>query len=258
MAVTRMTTFDNLANLAPGFAQDIVARYAGTRLGRQELNAEILEDVPGALWTREIIERSRVRETDALPTVSRIVVGVDPALTASEGAAETGIVIAGTARPERGQPAHYYVLKDLSLRGSPRAWAETAVGGYRAFRADRIIAEKNAGGEMVETVIRTVDTAVPLKLVHASRGKHTRAEPVAALYEQGLVHHVGAFPALEDQMTTFVPGDASPDRLDALVHAITALMEGTAAEGPAGWAEAMAGLSRPSPWVLGGYDGFEE
>jgi phage terminase large subunit-like protein len=114
-----MTTFDNLANLAPGFAQDIVARYAGTRLGRQELNAEILEDVPGALWTRETIERSRVRAADGLPAMMRIVVGVDPALTASEGAAETGIVVVGTARPERTQLAHYYVLKDLSLRGFP-------------------------------------------------------------------------------------------------------------------------------------------
>lgn len=171
VAVTRMTTFENLANLAPGFAQDIVARYAGTRIGRQELYAEVLEDVEGALWTHALIEQARLQDAEPVPDLTRIVVGVDPALSATEGSAETGIVAAGVTRAEYGQPAHYYVLVDASLRGSPREWAESAVEAYRAHNADRIIAEANAAGDMVEAVIRTVDPIVPIELVHASRGR---------------------------------------------------------------------------------------
>jgi phage terminase large subunit-like protein len=165
------------------------------------------------------------QDADPVPDLTRIVVGVDPALSATEGSAETGIVVAGVTRAEYGQPALDYVLADAPLRGSPREWAEAVVEAYRAHNADRIIAEANAAGDMVEAVIRTMDPVVPIELIHASRGKYTRAEPVAALYEQELVHHAGEFRGLEDQMTTFVPGEPSPDRLDTLVHAITALME---------------------------------
>lgn len=221
--VTRGRTMDNRANLAETFVRQIVDRYAGTRLGRQELDAEMLDDVPGALWTRRALDEHRVKTA---PPLQRIVVGVDPAATSGEDADETGIVVAGVAPTPDGH-AHGYVLDDWSLRGTPEEWARKAVAAYRAYEADRIIAEANQGGEMVASVIRTVSPTVPVTLVHASRGKYVRAEPISALYEQGRVHHVGALPALEDQMISFTP-DAdrkygSPDRVDALVWAMTEL-----------------------------------
>lgn len=212
--VTRGSTYDNKANLAPAFFQQIVGKYEGTRLGRQELNAEILDDVPGALWTRAIVESTRVTKH---PDLIRVVVGVDP--HASTG--ESGIIVAGL-----GTDKHGYILDDLSTGGSPDTWARQAVTGYHKYKADRIAAEANNGGDMVITTILTVDSNVATKKLWASRGKQTRAEPVAALYEQGRVHHVGMFASLEDELCTWVPGETSdsPNRLDAAVWAITELM----------------------------------
>jgi len=218
VATVRASTYENAANLAPAFLSQILSRYEGTRLGRQELLAEVIEDMPGALWTRQTLEDCRVRD---LPDhLARIVVGIDPAVTHGEGAADTGIVIA--ARDTRG---HAYVLADVSLNAPPDKWAGRAVGAYQEWRADRVVAEANQGGEMVELTLRTIDPRLPITLVHASRGKQARAEPIAALYEQGKVHHVGAFPLLEDQLCSWVPESGkSPDRLDAMVWALTDLM----------------------------------
>ena len=217
--VTRGRTYDNAANLAPAFLEQIIRKYEGTRLGRQELEAEILDDTPGALWKRDALEVLRLTKH---PDLARIVIGVDPAITSDEGSDETGIIGAGVGASD----GHGYVLEDASLRGTPHQWASAAVTLYHKLQADRIVAEANQGGEMVAHTIHTIDPNVPVTLVHASRGKVARAEPVAALYEQQRCHHVGAFPALEDQMTTWTFGDASPDRLDALVWTLTALVVG--------------------------------
>lgn len=219
VVVTHGSTYDNRANLAPSFFSQIVRRYEGTRLGRQELNAEILEDIEGALWSRGSIEASRCKREN-LPDLDRIVVAIDPAISVGEDSDETGIVVAGL-----GDNGEGYVLEDISGRYSPTEWANKAVNAYRRHCADRIVAEKNQGGDMVENTIRTIDPNVPLRLVHASRGKLIRAEPISALYEQGRVHHVGMFAELEDQLCSYAPGVAkSPDRLDALVYSITELM----------------------------------
>lgn len=218
--VTRGSTFDNRANLAPVFFETIISRYEGTRLGRQEVYAEILDDNPGALWHRADVDEGRVSE---YPELRRIVVAVDPAVSNTEDSDETGIVVAGVARN-----GHAYVLDDMSLKGSPNEWGMQAVAGLHKYKADRIVAENNNGGDMVEHTIRTVNSNAPYKAVHASRGKVIRAEPVAALYEQGKVHHVGSFPSLEDQLCQWEPGMSSPDRLDALVWALTDLMLGAA------------------------------
>jgi phage terminase large subunit-like protein len=215
--VTRGSTFENRANLAATFLDQIVTKYEGTRLGRQELNAELLEDVLGALWTRGNLDQHRVT---TMPDFVRIVVAIDPAVTAEETSDETGIVAAGL-----GVDGHYYVMEDKSLRASPDTWASVAVNLYHDLSADRIIAEVNNGGDMVGLTVRTVDKSVSFRAVHASRGKRTRAEPIAALYEQGKVHHVGSFARLEDQLCEWQPGiDDSPDRLDALVWAVSDLL----------------------------------
>jgi phage terminase large subunit-like protein len=220
--LTTGTTYENVANLAQAFIDDIVSKYEGTRLGLQELNAQILDDVPGALWTREILENNRVFE---LPELKRIVVGVDPAVTANEETSnETGIVIAGL-----GVDGHGYVIDDLSLIASPAGWARQVLSGYSKHHANYIIAENNNGGDLVERNI-TIElkdqrTTAKVKQVHASRGKYTRAEPVSTLYEQGRIHHIGLFGELEDQMCSWVPGEDSPDRVDALVWALHELME---------------------------------
>jgi phage terminase large subunit-like protein len=219
VAITRATTYANRANLAPAFLAQVLARYEGTRLGRQEILGELLEDVPGALWTLDGLDAHRI-PPGALPDLARIVVGVDPAVSAGAESAETGIVVAGA---DAASPPHGYVLEDRSLVGSPHAWATAAVAAFRRWDADRIVAEANQGGEMVAHTIRTVWPEAPVELVHASRGKATRAEPVSALAEQGRWHHVGSFPALEDQLTGWVPGLASPDRLDAMVWAAVGL-----------------------------------
>lgn len=216
--VTKGVTDDNFENLSPVFIQKVVAKYRGTRMGRQELNAEILDDNPGALWKRSDIEKLRV---DKMPVLKRIVVAIDPAATSNPDSDETGIVVAGL-----GVDNHGYVLEDCTLRGTPAEWSNCAITAYRRWSADRIIGETNNGGEMVETVIRMNDKNVPFKAVHASRGKITRAEPISALYEQKKIHHVGCLPQLEDQMCDYDPKTAkySPDRMDALVWAMTELM----------------------------------
>jgi len=220
--VTRGSTFDNAVNLAPAFLDSVVHSYRGTRLGRQELEAELLGDLPGALWSRDAIEAARV---NAAPDLARIVVAIDPAASSGEGADETGIVVAGLAHD-----GQVYVLDDLSGRMTPRAWALKAVAAYRTFAADRIVAEVNNGGDMVEATLRSVAGDAPFRAVRASRGKVVRAEPVAALYEQGRVHHVGGFATLEDQLCVFTAdfdraaSGTSPDRLDALVWAVTDLI----------------------------------
>lgn len=227
VVVTRGRTRDNADNLAPGFLEAIQRRYGGTRLGRQELDGEFLDDVPGALWQRAWIDSDRVAKA---PDLRRIVVAIDPAVTNTEGSDETGIVAAGVEGA--GRDRRYYVLDDLSGRYGPLEWAQKAITAYRRHDADRIVAEVNNGGLMVEATIRTVDASVPYKEVRASRGKAVRAEPISALYEQGLVHHVGSFAALEDQMCSFTSdfdrarNGYSPDRLDALVWALTELSEG--------------------------------
>jgi predicted phage terminase large subunit-like protein len=199
------------------------ARYENTRLGRQELMGELLEDLEGALWTRAMMEN----RAEKAPELTRIVVAVDPAVTSGDSADDTGIVVAG-----RGVDDHAYVLTDATCHLSPDQWAKRVVIIYRTHSADRVIAEVNNGGELVEAVLRTVDPGLSFKSIHASRGKRTRAEPVAALYEQGKVHHVGGFPELEDELCSWIPGEGeSPDRLDALVWAITELMLGSG--GPA-------------------------
>jgi phage terminase large subunit-like protein len=215
---TRGSTYENRANLAQAFLEQIVAKYEGSRLGRQELHAEVLEDVEGALWQRQQLDDLRVATA---PELVRVVVAVDPAVTSGEDSDETGIVVAGL-----GVDGHGYVLRDRSGRFSPDAWMRRAVATFHEAQADRLVAETNNGGDLVETVLRTVDRSIPFTKVHASRNKQTRAEPVAALYEQGRVHHVGSLPELEDQLCGWVPGDKSPDRLDACVWALTFLMLG--------------------------------
>jgi len=215
---TRGSTYENRENLAPAFLEQIVAKYEGTRLGRQELQGELLDDVPGALWTRQMVEDAHISE---LPEMERVVVAVDPAGTAHEESDETGIVVAG-----KGMDGRAYVLADRTCRLSPDGWARRATAAYEEFKADRLVAETNFGADMVERVIRTVAPRISYKKLTASRGKRQRAEPVAALYEQGRVSHVGSFPELEDQMCMFVPEgmDGSPDRVDALVWALSELM----------------------------------
>jgi len=222
--VTRAKTDANKANLAPTFLSQIVSKYEGTRLGRQELDGELIEEVEGALWTRAMIERARVAKA---PDLVRIVVAIDPAATSGDTSALTGIVAAGVD-----SNGHGYVLRDVSGRYTPDAWARRAIALYDELKADRIVAEGNQGGEMVRHTLETVRPNIPVRIVHASKGKQARAEPVSALYEQGRVSHAGAFPELEDQLCTWEPltGKASPDRLDAMVWALTELMVGAVAE----------------------------
>jgi phage terminase large subunit-like protein len=254
--ITKGNTRDNLANLAPAFVNAVVQKYEGTRLGRQELNAELLDDVPGALWNRKMIDDARIRPVDSmtpvrLPMFERIVVAVDPQKEFNPGErkkgekkrgevisvshAETGIVVVGKTIE-----GHGYVLEDLSFNGTPEEWGQAAVTAYDEWAADMLVYEANQGGEMVAAVLRSAaknmkdqglrtSDFVPLKAVHATRGKYVRAEPVAQLYEQGRMHHVGSFVELEDQMCEFTPDNSmgySPDRLDALVWATTDLLIG--------------------------------
>lgn len=239
--VRRGSTFDNAANLAPSALAEYRSRYEGTRLGRQELHGELLDDVPGALWNRAMLDESRVKE---VPDLVRVVVAVDPAVTSGEDSDETGIVVAG-----RSETGHFYVLADRTCRLTPDGWARRAVAAFDEWKADRIVAEANQGGDLVANVIRTVRAVAPVTLVHATRGKRVRAEPVAALYEQGRVHHVvggGGFEALEDQMCTFAPDvvSGSPDRVDALVWALTELSAPAAGEGIFEWVKEQAMKAR--------------
>lgn len=235
-AVTGGSTYENIANLAPEFIEDILDRYEGTSLGRQELYAELLSESEHALWKRAWIESGRWA-TDAggspldHPDLDRLVVAVDPATTSKPSSSETGIVVAGrcqmTDDDGKTRP-HFFVLEDLSGRYTPQGWAQLATGAYYDFDGDCVIGEKNNGGDMVESTIVNVDDSVPFEEVWASRGKVPRATPVVALYQQGRVHHVGMFRDLEDQLCQWEPGQTdSPDRLDALVWAISSMMPTT-------------------------------
>lgn len=241
--VTRGHTYENATNLAPAFLEQLKRKYEGTRLGRQELFAEILDDNPGSLWRRDQIEAFRV---SSHPEMRRIVVAVDPSSTDNAQSCECGIVVAGV-----GVDGHGYVLEDRSTVASPNEWALEVVAAYKRWKADRVIAELNLGGALVEMLLRTVDRSIPYRAVKAARGKQVRAEPVAALYEQGRVHHVGELVELEDQLVMWDPSAVpermhrhqvresgakgpmqaatgrartSSDRLDALVWALTDLM----------------------------------
>jgi phage terminase large subunit-like protein len=218
--VTRGTSYENRENLAPSFFDRIIRKYEGTRLGRQELNAELLDDVAGSLWQLARIDELR---RDVCPPLRRIVVSIDPSGSGDPEADECGIVVAGLGNDEHG-----YVLADLSGRFGPAEWARIAIDAYHQHGADRIIAEQNFGGGMIEAVLRSTDPNIPYRAVVASRGKTQRAEPVSALYEQGRVHHVGVFSRLEDELTLFstagYTANGSPDRADALIWALTDLM----------------------------------
>ena len=216
--ISRATTFANAGNLAPTFMRDIEARYGGTRLGRQELMGELIDDDPDALFKRDIIEKARVKFA---PPLRRIVVALDPPAGFGKKSNACGMVVAGLCLA-----GDVYILEDATIRGlRPAQWASRAVKLFQDWKADRIVAEINQGGAMVEQVLREVNPDVSYKSVHASRGKAARAEPVAALYEKNRVHHVGAFPELEDEMCSQIKtGVHSPDRLDALVWAVTELL----------------------------------
>ena len=229
--VTQGTTFENAAHLAPSALAYLRRRYEGTRLGEQELNARLVTDVSGALWQQAWFEREGFR-VRPVPELRRVVIAIDPAVSDRRESNETGIIAAGV-----GHDGDAYVMADASCRGTPDYWARAALALYETCQADQLIAEVNNGGDLVAHTLRTIEPSAPLRLVRASRGKAVRAEPVAALYEQGRVHHSRVFRELEEQMVTWTPGSGeSPDRMDALVWAIWALMiendTFTAAEAP--------------------------
>ena len=229
-AVTRAPTQANAAHLSPAFLNEVLARYAGTRLGRQEIDGEIIEERQDALWTRAMIEAARV---PAAPALLRVVIGVDPPGSARPGADACGIVAAGIAEDGR-----VYVLEDDSVRGlAPAGWAMKAVALFTRLKADALVAEVNQGGDMVRAVLQQIDPAIPLRTVHATRGKWLRAEPVAMMYQQGKVKHVDPpMESLEDEMCDFgmsgLSSGGSPDRLDALVWAVTELTARSARREP--------------------------
>lgn len=217
--ITRGSTMENRSNLASGFIDRIQTRYAGTRLGRQELDAEVLSDMPGAIWAQSVIDTYRVSKA---PELGRTVIAVDPAVTNTEESDEHGLVAVGIADDQSG-----YVLEDASQRGTPMEWARAALALSKKYDADGIVVEVNQGGDMVAHTIRAIAPNANVIEVRASRGKHVRAEPIAALYEQGRVRHVGHFPEMESQMCMFTTagyeGEGSPDRVDALVWGLTEL-----------------------------------
>ena len=215
--VTTGSTFENDANLSDKFITLIKKKYEGTTLGRQELYAEILSDIAGALWKQSSIDKGRLKQ---YPELKRIVVALDPSGKSKADSDEAGIVVSGISHNDE-----YYVLEDDSNIYSPNQWAEKSISLYNKYQADAIIAEVNQGWDMVRTIINNKDNSVNVRSVVASRGKDIRAEPIAALYERGLVHHVGSFAKLENEMTTWVPGSGmkSPNRIDALVWGLTSL-----------------------------------
>jgi phage terminase large subunit-like protein len=220
VVLTRGSTYDNRANLAESFLSTIVKRYEGSRIGRQELNAELLSDNPGALFSLDNIDAARLPPSSHWQEYKRVVVAIDPSVSSSDASDECGIIAAAIDFEGNG-----YVLEDGSARMSPGDWARRAVHLYRKWQADRIVAEVNNGGDMVGATVRSIDPNVSFKAVHASRGKVIRAEPVSNLYQQGRIHHMGTFPELEDQMVSWDPSSSdSPDRLDALVLAFSELM----------------------------------
>lgn len=224
--ITHAPTEANRANLAASFLDEVRRRYAGTRLGAQELDGVLLTDIEGALWTTDMLLRARAAEA---PKLDRIVVAVDPSVTVSRSADACGIVVAGVSMVGEPRDWEAWVLADETVQGvGPIGWAEAAVAAYELYEADRLVAEVNQGGLLVEEVVRQVSDVIPFKAVHASRGKVARAEPVAALYEQGRVHHMPGLTELEAQMGQMTvagfQGKGSPDRVDALVWALHELM----------------------------------
>lgn len=210
--ITRGSTWENEDNLSATALAELRRRYEGTRIGRQELEGELLEDIEGALWSRANIDADRVKPSE-VPDLTRVVVAIDPAVTSNEDSDESGIVVVGHAGD------HGYVLGDYSLRGTPNEVINKAIHAYHVHNADVIVAEVNNGGDWIGSLLRTVDTNIPYRTVRASRGKAIRAQPVSSLYEQHRMHHVGSFPEMEDEMCGFVPGipGDSPNRMDALV-----------------------------------------
>lgn len=225
--VNTQSTYANIANLAPSFIQRVINKYEGTRLGEQELHAKVLEDVAGALWHMQLIEDNRIK-SDEVPELERIVVGVDPAVSADEESDETGIVVGAKGVDKKG-----YVLKDASGVYSPTGWASKAIQLFKEFGAARIVCEKNQGGDMIAAVIHGIDPNVPVRLRPATQSKQARAEPIAALMEQKRIKHVGQFATMEDQMVSTTTegylGSGSPDRMDAMIWAMTELMYGSQA-----------------------------
>lgn len=219
VVVTKGKTMDNRSNLAPTFLAKIQAKYAGTRLGRQELDAEILGDLPGALWVQSVLDTYRQSQA---PELGRVVVSVDPAVTNTEDSDEHGLIVAGVADDQTG-----YLLEDSSMTGSPMDWARKAIALAKKWQADGVVVEVNQGGDMVAHTLRSIAPNLNIIEVRATKGKHVRAEPIASLYEQGRIKHVGSFPELENQMTQMTTqgyqGGGSPDRVDALVWAFTEL-----------------------------------
>ena len=234
--VTRSTSYDNKDNLAAAFFSEIASAYEGTALGRQELCGELIEDIPGALWTWDMVEAARI---SVAPPMDRIVVAVDPPASAGPDADECGIIVTGACEIDGVRTG--FVLADRSVQGlSPKGWAGRAVAAFHEFSADRIVVEVNQGGDMARAVIEQVEASAPIKSVRARLGKRLRAEPIAALYEQGRVRHVGVFSNLESQMTSYIGAASgrqtngqSPDRLDALVWALTELLIAPRAPSPA-------------------------
>jgi len=216
--LTKGTSYDNRENLNQQFFDSILSKYKNTRLGMQEIYAEILEESDNAMWKREWLDEGRLEVGPG--DLERVVVAIDPAVTSKKTSDETGIIVAG-----KDSEGKFYVLNDSSARYTPSAWSEKAIMLFNQYQCDKIIAEVNNGGQLVEHTLRTQSENVPYKSVHASRGKRTRAEPIASLYEQGKVHHVGNLERLENQLCNWEAnsGDPSPDRLDALVWALSEL-----------------------------------
>lgn len=226
---TTGSTFENEANLSSSFLQDVLNEYEGTRLGQQELYAAVLTDIEGALWNTKLIEQAYLVRNAALPPIRTRVVGVDPQMSFVPGAL-TGIVVAGMSPPFNGSPTQGYVFDDRSMSGSPKEWAKAVVDAYQDYDCSWVVAERNQGGDLVKDNIHNVNPNVRVKLITATKSKGERAIPVVGRYEQGRVFHVGRFTKLEEEMLTFVPGDEkkkrSPNRVDALVHALDFLLVG--------------------------------
>lgn len=220
--VTKGSTFDNALNLAPTYLDQVRDQFLNTRLGAQEIYAEMLTETVGALWQRQLIQyRQPAYDDRGKPDLKRIVIAIDPATTTHDHSDETGIVVVGVDEMNQA-----YILEDLSGKLSPNDWGQRVVNSYYRLKADKVVVEINKGGDLVENVLRSIDSTIPIKAVRATRGKYTRAEPIAALYEQGRVFHAQPFTILEAQMCDYVPGltSKSPDRMDALVWGITELI----------------------------------
>jgi phage terminase large subunit-like protein len=222
VVITKGSTFDNVANLAPTYIEQIRKQFLNTRLGAQELYAEMLTETAGALWQRSMIQYQQPTYDEAnRPELERIVIAIDPATTTHDHSDETGIIVAGIDINRQA-----YVLEDHSGKLSPNDWGRRVVDCYYRLKADRIVVEVNKGGDLVENVLKSIDPTIPLKSVRATRGKYTRAEPIAALYEQSRVFHAQPFTLMEQQICDYIPGltSKSPDRMDALVWALTELL----------------------------------